>query len=218
MAGSAAQGQRENLWAAEPANVVRLVTDGDVEDKIAYLVANPVAAGLVRQPDAWPGFLAWGAKTFQVTRPTAYFSSDGTCPETLPLVIVSPPRHNDEDLSLAEWLARVGSLVATKVAAAHQAVHKAGREFLGASTVLSASFIRRASSYEDKRGVVPTFAARVQSVRDQLRQVEQDFRRRYQAARETWQSGAREVSFPFGTWWMKVFHGAHVEAAARTAA
>ncbi len=38
---NAAQGQRENLWAAEPANVVRLVTDGDVEDKIAYLAANP---------------------------------------------------------------------------------------------------------------------------------------------------------------------------------
>jgi hypothetical protein len=29
---------------------VRLVTDEDVEDKIAYVVANPVAAGLVQQP------------------------------------------------------------------------------------------------------------------------------------------------------------------------
>jgi putative transposase len=52
---NASQGQWENLWAAEPCNAVRLVTDGDVEDKIAYVVANPVAAGLVAQPEQWPG-------------------------------------------------------------------------------------------------------------------------------------------------------------------
>src|ERR1700722_14996170 len=40
---NAFQGQWENLWAAEPASVVRLVTDGDVEEKIAYVAANPVA-------------------------------------------------------------------------------------------------------------------------------------------------------------------------------
>ncbi len=213
---NAAQGQSENLWAAEPANVVRLVTDGDVEDKIAYVVANPVAAGLVTQPDAWPGFLAWGAKTLKVKRPVAYFSADGKCPETLPLVVEPPPRRNDDDVVLPKWLARVGSLVSAKVAAARRAIQDAGRQFLGASEVMSVSFVRRASSYEDRRGVIPTFAAAVQSVRDQLRQVEQDFRQRYQTARDAWRGGTRDVSFPCGTWWMKVFHGAYVEAAVRT--
>ena len=55
---NASQGQWENLWAAEPCNLVRLVTDQDIEDKIAYVVANPVAAELVKQPEHWPGVLA----------------------------------------------------------------------------------------------------------------------------------------------------------------
>src|SRR5260370_29674575 len=57
---NASQGQWENLWAAEPCNVVRLVTAEDIEDKIAYVAANPVAAGLVKQPEQWPGVLLGG--------------------------------------------------------------------------------------------------------------------------------------------------------------
>jgi hypothetical protein len=46
---------------------VRLVTDQDVEDKIAYVVANPVAAGLVEHPEQWPGVLLWGESRRRVT-------------------------------------------------------------------------------------------------------------------------------------------------------
>jgi REP element-mobilizing transposase RayT len=74
---NASQGQWENLWAAEPCNVVRLVTDEDVESKIAYVVANPVAAGLVRQPDEWPGVLLWGERVVTVRRPDVYFAPEG---------------------------------------------------------------------------------------------------------------------------------------------
>ena len=66
---NAAQGQWENLWEAKPCNVVRLVTDQDVEDKVAYVVMNPVVDGLVRRPDEWPGFIAWRESRTRVTRP-----------------------------------------------------------------------------------------------------------------------------------------------------
>jgi REP element-mobilizing transposase RayT len=66
---NASQGQWENLWAADPCNVVRLVTDEDVEDKIAYVVANPVTAGLVKQPEQWPGVVIWGTRSQRVARP-----------------------------------------------------------------------------------------------------------------------------------------------------
>ncbi len=214
---NALQGEWENLWAAEPASVVRLVTDGDVEEKIAYVAANPVAAGLVNHPDAWPGVLVWGQRTLQVRRPSAYFSSEGICPETLTLAVEPPARRNDDGLSLVEWFGRVGRIVSGKVAAAHRAVQNEGREFLGAAAVMSASFMGRASSYEDKRGRIPTFAARVRYIWDRLRRVEQDFRRRYQAARKAWRGGDRDVSFPLGTWAMRVFHGARVDAVTRTA-
>ena len=92
---NASQGQWENLWAAEPCNVVRLVTGEDVEDKIAYVVANPVAAGLVKQPEQWPGVLEWGERSIRVARPTSYFLPEGTCPPELTLTI--------EEAAVARW-------------------------------------------------------------------------------------------------------------------
>jgi len=78
-----AQGQVENLWAAEPCNVVQLAADNDVIDKVAYVVANPVAAGLVAAPEQWPGLLLWREHEQTVERPAAYFSAKGESPPRL---------------------------------------------------------------------------------------------------------------------------------------
>ena len=208
---NASQGQWENLWAAEPCNVVRLVTDADVDDKVAYVVANPVAAGLVKAPEAWPGFLAWGERSFRVSRPMAYFSDEGTCPLELSLTVEAPPTRNDDGSAARVWNERVARVIGDKVVAAHRAARETGRAFLGPEAVISASFIRQARSYEDKRGRIPTFAARVKAVRDRLRRIEQDFRARYRAALEVWRSGGRDALFPYGTWGMAVFHAVRVD-------
>ena len=207
---NASQGQWENLWAAEPCNVVRLVTDRDVDDKIAYVAVNPVAAGLVKQPEDWPGFLAWGSRTFTTVRPTAYFSDEGTCPPELPLVLQPPPSREGDERSPKEWRERVRGLIAGGVAAAHRSMHAEGRAFLGRDAVLGASFAQRARSYEEKRGVIPTFAARLPSVRRKLRRIERAFRASYRAALVLWRTGKRAVEFPHGTWGMQVFHSANV--------
>ncbi len=209
---NASQGQWENLWAAEPCNVVRLVTDGDVEDKIAYVVANPVAAGLVEQPERWPGVLAWGERVLHVARPDSYFREDGWCPPELTLSLAIPTsRDGGATTSVRDWRERVARVIAAKVAAAHEAMREAGRVFLGRAGVCAASFVQRAQSYEEKRGIIPTFAAKVRSVRERLRRVEQHFRRRYRAALARWRGGDREVEFPCGTWGMRTVHAASVE-------
>jgi len=210
---NASQGQWENLWAAEPCNVVRLVTDDDVEDKIAYVVANPVAAGLVEQPEKWPGVLVWGERVVRVARPDSYFREDGWCPAELRLVVEIPAVRDRAPTTTRDWRERVGRMIGAKVAAAHEAMREAGRTFLGRAGVCAASFVQRAQSYEERRGVVPAFAAKVRSVRDRLRRVEQHFRRRYRAALEQWRSGERGVVFPFGTWGMRTMHAATVETA-----
>jgi REP element-mobilizing transposase RayT len=209
---NASQGQWENLWAAEPCNVVRLVTDDDVEDKIAYVAANPVAAGLVDDPTAWPGFLAWGEQQFRVARPVVYFHEDGICPPELTLRGEAAPPCDLERKSSAERLRHVREAVAKKVTHARDDVRASGRTFLGAAVVLSTSFVRRARSYEERRGVIPTFAARLKSVRDQLRRVERGFRAGYRRALGTWRKGVRTVVFPYGTWGMRVLHAAAVES------
>jgi putative transposase len=207
---NASQGHWENLWAAEPCNVVRLVTDADVADKIAYVVANPVAAGLVTQPEAWPGFLSWGEKTLRVTRPLAYFSEEGTCPHELRLVVEAPPTRDGMQATRHVWMERVARAISEKIRTAHRAARKAGREFLGPEAALAESLVRTARSKEDRRGVVPTFAAKVTAVRKGLQHIEQRFRARYREALGWWRRGRRDVVFPHGTWGMRVFHAAMV--------
>jgi putative transposase len=194
---NASQGQWENLWAGEPCNVVRLVTDEDIEDKIAYVVANPIAAGLVEKPEDWPGLLTWGSAALHVKRPDAYFRKDGTCPPALTLRI-EPPRNRETEPPLARSqssLDRIRRLVADKVAAAHQALRAAGRRFLEKAAALTSSLAQHARSDEQRFRTIPTFAARQRDVRDHLRRVEQTFRECYRAALMRWCTAAARSSF-----------------------
>src|SRR5689334_15515821 len=43
------------VWDHEATSVVRLLTRVAVVEKIAYTLANPIAAGLVRRAHEWPG-------------------------------------------------------------------------------------------------------------------------------------------------------------------
>ena len=56
---NAAHGRWESFWAPGSYSAVALQTAEDVLDKMAYVLANPVAAGLVRQGAEWPGL--WSA-------------------------------------------------------------------------------------------------------------------------------------------------------------
>jgi REP element-mobilizing transposase RayT len=207
------QRQRENLWAAEPCSVVQLTTDEDIEDKIAYVTANPVAAGLVQQPEEWPGFVAWGEQTLSVERPKSYFLEDGACPPVLQLRLTPPPMVGERAGREAQWMDRVRRTLTKKVAEAHETVRKSGRVFLGRAAVLATSFLGRPSSYEEKRDRNPTFAAMCSAVRDELRKIEQGFRAAYREALEEWRGGEAAVQFPLGTWAMRMVPGISIAKA-----
>jgi hypothetical protein len=157
-------------------------------------------------PPSWPHprRIAWREKTVKVTRPGSYFSEDGDCPAELDLVVEPPPQKEDPRPFEEAWATRIARRVAEGVAAAREALRAKGREVLGRNVVLSASFAQRAKSYEEKRGTIPSFAARKKSVRDQLRRVEQHFRKQYREAFKLWRRGDRAVEFPYGTWGMRV--------------
>jgi putative transposase len=208
---NAAHGQRENLWAAQAANIVRLVTDDDVDDKIAYVAVNPVAAGLVESPESWPGFHAWVDEQRSVIRPKVYFSDDGICPAELLLVVQPPPNRDHKGRSRSDWIRNIEQKIVEAAGEARAAIRAESRTFLGAAAVLETSFARTAFKFEARREVVPTFAGRVPAVREELRAVEKGFRAQYRNALRLWRSGARDVTFPAGTWWMGMFHRATVE-------
>jgi hypothetical protein len=152
-------------------------------------------------------------RPFRTMRPIAYFSEEGTCPPELTLVL-DPPVSRDgaegEERSPKEWRERLKGLIAAGVATVHRSMAAEGRAFLGRDAVLGASFAQRARAYEERRGGIPTFAARLRSVRERLRRVERAFRTSYRAALALWRSGQRAVKFPHGTWGRVVFHSATV--------
>jgi putative transposase len=207
---NASQGQWENLWSLEPTNVVHLGDSDDVIRKMAYVVTNPVVAGLVASPAEWPGVNLWGEHELQVQRPYDYFAADGRAPESLPLRIqfpavnagCSPPRD------------RLADLMAARVEEAHLAVKAAGISFPHPRAAESASFLDRAKGYEVKRGIVPTIAAADAAVRKSLLRARQQFLAGYYAALKMWRQGVRGALFPYGTWWLRIHHGAAVTPAA----
>ena len=64
-------------WDAEQPSVVRLLTEQAVIEKLAYVMANPVQAGLVRHARDWPGITVLphelGRRVWSMNRPDACF-------------------------------------------------------------------------------------------------------------------------------------------------
>ena len=203
-AQNSALGRWENLWSSEKPSIVELVSDEDILDKMAYTVANPTAAGLVRSPREWPGVISLRLEeNVVVDRPdVAFFDPDGGLPEQVTLNIVRAPiyRHLD-DAALARDLALA---VERHVRRAREALVAQGRKFLGAKAVLQQSFDAAPNSTELRRTASPRIAAhnaplRVHAIRRLL-----DFVRRYRAAWHAYRSGARDTLFPAGTYALRV--------------
>jgi REP element-mobilizing transposase RayT len=202
---NANQGQWENLWSAEPCHLLELGDDNDTIDKIAYLAANPVDAGLVASPEEWPGVMRVAKECVIseiVRRPASYFGEESSCPARLELRV--------EPLPIDDFVARVVSAIDRKVHAARAKASGLGWRFLGAAKVMATSFAKRAKSYESRRKIVPRVAAKSMFLRRRMLTEIRVFRCRYHEAIRQWRTGLREVEFPEGTWWMRVFHGAKV--------
>lgn len=209
---NATQGQCENLWSVGPTSAVLLVSPEDVRRKIAYVVANPVDAGLVESPDDWPGVLLWGEERRRVVRPQVYFDSAGASPEAIELVVTAPSTARDVPGWREQLVAEISSLVAD----ARRTMLSAGLRFLGRAGVLAASFVDRARSHATRRQIAPKVAAIHREARIVVLRQYRAFYGAYRAALDAWRGGDRSAVFPDGTWWMRVHH--HAAGGSRVAA
>jgi putative transposase len=205
-------------WDHERSSVVRLITNAAVIEKLAYVAANPVKAGLVVRARDWPGIVALphelGRRTFVVERPAGFFNPDNPkWPARVALKLTLPPaleRSYEPDV-IREAVA--GELDRQEKSARSE-WRAQGRRVLGPKRVRRLSPFCRATSVEPLRGRDPTFAVgRGQrriffEVAAQVRA----FRRAYRAALEQWRAGLRTVVFPQGTWEMCRAHGAIAQA------
>lgn len=202
---NASLGRKENVWAAHQTSVVELGDAQDVLDKLAYVVANPTAAGLVRSPQKWPGVITRRlGERWNVKRPADYFRTNGTMPESASLQFTLPPQLAHLGVAKANQL--FFEVLSFKVHAARKEALTAGRDFLGAKQVLKTSLSKAAATNEHSKTRVPRFA-----MRDPLRRRAaiarwKAFLLSYIEALHHWRHGDRAVRFPEGTWQMKRTH------------
>src|SRR5512133_1979175 len=201
-------GRWDAFWERTSYSAVDLVTDDAVREKIVYLLANPVAAGLVRHARNWPGL--WsdprriGGEPYTVERPKHLFDEDGDMPAVATFQLTPPPGFEDDPSfvdGLLESLQQAEELAAEKL-------EREGRTFLGAAMVLTQSPFAHPGSGEPRRGLRPRVACRNKWKRIEALQRLKDFGQAYKAALDAWRTGVRDALFPEGTWLMRVLHGA----------
>ncbi|MGK3984853.1 transposase [Sorangium sp. So ce136] len=203
------------VWDHEATSVVRLLTRAAVVEKIAYVLANPVAAGLVPYAREWPGVKVdvgeIGRGMLHASRPSAYLDPENPqWPEEVVLPLALPPTV--EQHTAEEFRCEVAAELERQEAEAHAEVTRQGRHFVGAERAGEVSPYERVTSFEAVRGRNPTFAVG----REQggawktAAGAVRAFRAAYRAALESWRAGIRNAVFPAGTWWMRMFHGVNV--------
>jgi REP element-mobilizing transposase RayT len=205
---NASLGHFEGFWASDGSySAVEPLDPADVLAKIAYTLANPVAAGLVRTGAEWPGL--WtaaeqiGTATLTARRPERFFDPKGYLPASIELALTVPPGF----ASAAEFRSLLSAAVGELEEKHREELISQGRRFLGAARVRAQDPFSRPARGEQRFGLKPRIAAR-----DTERRIEGLFRlgcfvKEYREAQASWRAGLRDVVFPAGTYLMRIMHG-----------
>jgi REP element-mobilizing transposase RayT len=204
---NALHGRWDYFWTAGSYSAVTLTTPADVLAKTAYVLANPVKAGLVRHGAEWPGLWSSpdriGGPAIQLRRPKHFFRDDGPMPEVAELELVCPPGFESAEAFKTELVAAVNGLEDQ----AARELSAEGRSFLGAKKVLTQRPTARPGPSEPRRGLNPRVACRDKWKRIEVLQRLEAFREAYRDAWREFASGIRDAVFPHGTYWMRVAWG-----------
>jgi REP element-mobilizing transposase RayT len=205
-------GRWESFWDPDSYSAVRLEAPADVVDKMVYVLANPVAGGLVRHGCQWPGLWSApeliGGDAIRAERPKEFFRESGPMPAVAELKLDHPPGFERDD-SLLETLR--GRLREAEERAGSD-LARAGRSFLGAARVLAQRPSTRPAPVEPRRDLSPRIGCRNKWGRIEALLRLADFRGAYRDALRAWRAGVRDVCFPPGTWLMRVHHLARCAA------
>jgi putative transposase len=204
---NASLGRWESFWAPASYSAVTLTSPEDVMRKVAYVLANPVMAGLVRRGHEWPGL--WtapdhiGVRTLTAPRPKTFFRANGCLPASAQLELTVPPGFESPQAfrnQLAVAVAELEERAARELASE-------GRAFLGAAKVVAQRPLARPAKGEPRRRLSPRVAAV-----DKWKRIEAlcrltEFVEAYREALAAFTGGVRDVVFPAGTYRMRVAHG-----------
>jgi putative transposase len=199
-----ALGRWEGFWSSDHSySAVEPVAPEDVVSKTAYLIANPVAAGLVRTAAEWPGLVslpsALGVAKLVAPRPTVFFRADGDTPASATLELTPPPGFTADEYR-------------RQVAAVVNATEEGKRRELGVDGFLGAARVRKQNPSahpapgEPRRELSPRVAGRDKWKRIEALSRLVTFLRDYRAAWNDRRAGVLAVIFPAGTYQLRVEH------------
>jgi REP element-mobilizing transposase RayT len=208
--------RKDHFWESGSYSAVQLETPATSVQKIAYTLANPVAAGLVRHAHEWPGLWSGvtriGGEAIDVERPADFFR-DGKrkrarMPRSASLRLHLPPGFASAETFQAQLLQE---LQTAEEHAAHE-VASTRRSFLGAARVLAQNPLARPNTAGLPREINPRVASTDGPKRAEALGRLAEFLSAYQEALAEWRRGVRDALFPPGTYLMRVLHGARCAA------
>jgi hypothetical protein len=195
------RGWEEVVWEPNvPYSAVELSGSAEVLDKVAYVLLNPVSAGLVRSPERWPGALSTldvlRRATMVAKRPAVWFKDHA--PEEVTLTFHLPPSFAGR----AGYLGALEALLTGRLAEVRAELRRQGRGFLGRNRVRKTKVTDRPTTTKPRFGLNPTFSALTRPAWLAAVKALRAFRKAYRVAYEAWRGGERDVEFPLGTWWV----------------
>ena len=172
-----------------------------------YALTNPVKDGLVERAHHWPGVTSLGsllhAKPLVATRPKHFFRDEGPMPVSARISLVRPLGF--ENLSPKEFTTLVSERVRLVEEAAARERRRSGARVFGRNAILAQGWNDRPGTREPRRQLSPRVAARSKWSRIEALLHNRAFRDAYAAAREAFIAGIRDVLFPSGTYWLRLF-------------
>ena len=212
---------RENVFSTERPCFVRSVGSSEekltsIVDLCVYTLANPVAAGLVRRANEWPGATSWSmeyGRPIVVQRPDLKFYGKQRAAQHE--LVLTRPAGFDASMTDAEVREEIRARVRLEEARVLDQHHKEGRPFVGAAAVRAQSREQRPRTPNGRRikDVKPTISARGKWSAIAAKQQIKEFKVRHREALKRWNAGERDVVFPYGTWRMARYFGVLVEDA-----
>ena len=205
---NAHHGEFESLWSSNSPSRVECEGADDLVGRIAYTMANPVEAALIRHGHSWPGLRrAWPTKPLVVQKPPRFFRSEedgGDWPAQAVLELVRPPGY--DKLSDDELAAVVGAAIRQREQHFRHKYDAEGRPFLGRRRILEQSRHAQPHTREPRFGISPRVACRNKWRRIERLQANKRWLGGYRRALASWVAGNRDVEFPAGTYLMRVRH------------
>jgi REP element-mobilizing transposase RayT len=211
---NARMGRWESVWAPGSYSAIEVTTAADFLARFSYTLANPVESRLVEFGGDWPGLRfgvgGIGPQRFSEKRPEVFFDPAGEMPQVVSLELVRPKRFFRE-LSSEAFGQRVRAEVLKREKRFREEARIEGKPFLGVERVLKQKPTDYPWTGEPRRRMNPRVACQDKWKRIELVALLESFYLQYREALKRWRAGDHEVVFPFGTYWMRVFHGARCE-------